>query len=276
MFGAIIGDLAGSVYEYPEFKDMMKGTINLERRLSVYDKEFLIDDQSFYSDDTILTIAILDSILNNASYEEKLKEYGQKYSNIELNRENYFKNWFSPGFIKWCKGNYQGISIGNGAMMRISPIGYLFNDLEEVKRQSRSATITSHNSSLAIMSAEIVSVVIFLAKNGYTRDEIERYLKKKYRIDLNYKLEGLQRNNIFDGSCNILNKCLYLTLYANNFEEAIRNSISIGGDTDTIACIVGSMAESLYGIDDIYKKKALKKLPENYQKKLLAGYKKTI
>ena len=95
MYGAIIGDIAGSIYEYDEFMNSEKGIINLEKRLEILSNTDLIDENCFYSDDTILTIAILDSILNNSGYEDKLKEYGLRYGTEKLNKPNYFEYMFS-------------------------------------------------------------------------------------------------------------------------------------------------------------------------------------
>lgn len=132
MLGSIIGDLAGSVYEYGQFQNFSPVT-----------PKNLIEKDAFFSDDSILTIAVLDSILSGESYEKKLKEYATKYQNYRPNVKAYFQNSFSPSFIKWAKGNYVGSSIGNGAMMRISSVGYLFDTEKEVLENARLATIPS-------------------------------------------------------------------------------------------------------------------------------------
>ena len=134
MLGAIIGDIAGSVYEYPEFLDMMNGTISIERRKSVLDKsiEELLNQRCFYSDDTVLTIAIADSIVNKVPYAERLREDGLKYINLNNGRKEYFESSFSPNFRNWLKIGGQASSDGNGAGMRVSPVGFLFDDLQMV------------------------------------------------------------------------------------------------------------------------------------------------
>jgi len=264
MYGAIIGDLAGSIYEFNEYKNAEKKIIDIEKRLEILSKKELIDDTSFYSDDTILTIAILDSILNNMNYETKLKEYGLKYGTEKLNKKNYFEYMFSESFITWCRGKKEGTSIGNGCMMRISPVGFLFETLEEVEKNAELATIPSHNNKSSIEAAKIVSTVIFLGRNGHSKTEIIDYLKSKYNINLEYKLEELQRTYLFDATNRVLDICLYILFISNDFEDAIRKAISIGGDTDTIACIVGSMAEALYGIPEELIAKAKEKLPNNF------------
>lgn len=200
MYGAIIGDIVGSIYEYDEFNNSEKGLINLEKRLEILTKKDLIEENCFFSDDTILTIAILDSILNGFSYSDKLKEYGLKYGTEKLDKPNYFEYMFSSTFTQWCKSEKEGNSIGNGCMMRIAPIGFLFNSLEEVEENSELATIPSHNSERAIRASKIVSSVIYLARTGSSKTEIIKFLKDRYNINLEYNLEELQNTYLFDGT----------------------------------------------------------------------------
>ena len=113
MYGAIIGDIAGSIYEYNQLKEIKKIKINE-----------IIPENGFFSDDTILTVAVADAIQHGGDYEKYLRLYGKKYENYRPNHEPYFKTSFSPGFIKWINGEKEGNSIGNGALMRISPVGF--------------------------------------------------------------------------------------------------------------------------------------------------------
>ena len=274
MYGSIIGDIAGSIYEYDEFNNSEKGIINLEKRLEILTKKDLIEENCFFSDDTILTIAILDSILNGFSYYDKLKEYGLKYGTEKLNKPNYFEYMFSSGFTQWCKGEKDGNSIGNGCMMRIAPIGFMFNSLEEVEENAKLATIPSHNNEKSIRAAQIISSVIYLARIGKNKEEIIKFLKNKYNINLEYNLEELQKTYLFDVSCNVVDICLYILFLSNDYETAIRNAISIGGDTDTIACIVGGMAEALYGVPKYLIDIAKNKLPSKFNELLEKGYEK--
>lgn len=273
MLGAIIGDLAGSIDEYSEFKDSLKKTINLKRRLERLHKQDLIDDNSFYSDDTILTIAILDAILNNETYETKLKEYGLKYKSEIPKSIDYFEYMFSPGFVKWCESNEIGKSIGNGSAMRISSIGYLFNDEETVLKEAEKATIPSHNSKEAVAAASAVALSIYLARKGLNKEQIKEIISTKFNYKLDYDLEELRKVYLFDGTYKVVPLCIYIALLSNSFEESIRTAISIGGDTDTIACIVGSISEALFGIPDKYIGEVYKKLPDEFVKLLKRGYK---
>lgn len=273
MLGAIIGDLAGSIDEYQEFKDSLNKRLDLKRRLERLHRRDLIDDNSFYSDDTILTIAILDAILSNESYETKLKEYGLKYKNEIPKNIDYFEYMFSPGFIKWCESNEVGKSIGNGSAMRVSSVGYLFNDEETVLKEAEKATIPSHNSKEAITAASAVALSIYLARKGLSKEGIKDIISTKFNYKLYYDLNELRKIYLFDGTYKVVPLCIYIALSSNSFEESIRKAISIGGDTDTIACIVGSISEALFGIPDKYVDKAYSKLPYEFVKLLKIGYK---
>lgn len=249
MYGAIIGDLAGSIYEYEQTKGIKPVTVNN-----------IIEKESFYSDDTILTIAIADAIMNGRDYEKYLKYYIQKYQTYRPDYKPYFKTSFSQGIIKWSTGKKDNLSIGNGALMRISPVGYLFNTEEEVINEARLATIPSHNTEEAILSSKTIALVIFYLRQGMSKEEI--YQK------LNITLRTNQFNK-FNSTCHeTIDNCLYVLYNSSSFEDALRTIISYGGDTDTNACIVGSMAEALYGIPDYLIEEANKKIPEEFIKVL--------
>lgn len=149
-------------------------------------------------------------------------------------------------------------------MMRIAPIGYLFNSLKEVEEQTKLATIPSHNSKEAIECATIITKIIFLARKGFPKDEII----KKLNITLYEKV--IKR---FNYTCyDMINICLYAVFTTNSFDDAIKKILSYGGDTDTNACIVSGLAEALYGIDEQYVKQANEKLPEEFTKLLKKAY----
>ncbi len=163
---------------------------------------------------------------------------------------------FSPNFAKWLYSNETGTSNGNGAMMRISPVGFLFDSEEEVIENARLATIPSHNSPEAIDSAKTIALIIYYARKGLSKDEIIEKLK------LTIKKPTI---NKFNYTClATIDLCLYSLFTSNSFEESIIKAISFGGDTDTNACIVGGMAEAMFGIDKKLKEEALKKLPDEF------------
>lgn len=246
MLGAIIGDLAGSIYEFEQTKQHKEIVVNNE----------IIKDNAFFSDDTILTVAIADAILNNVSYEEKLREYAILYYDCVPKNIEYFRTMFSPNFIKWVKNETLGTSIGNGAMMRISPVGYLFNTEKEVIRNSYLATIPSHNSISSINCATTIALIIFYARHGFSKANI---------IDkLNLKIMRPKITKFNYTCADTIDLCLYSVFNSNSFEESIKLALSFGGDTDTNACIVGSMAEAFYGIDENLKLSALNTLPHKF------------
>ena len=249
MYGAIIGDLAGSIYEYSQIK-----------KVTYIDVKNLIPDNSFFSDDTILTIAIMDAIQNDKDYLKYLKMYANKYMNYRPNFNPYFKNTFSPGFIKWVKGDYIGKSTGNGAMMRISPVGYLFDNEKDVIDNTYYATYPSHNSVEGVECATKIALIIYYLRNGYSKDEIIN------KLNLYIQYKPFKK---FNTTClETIDNCLYALFNSNNFEDSIKTVISYGGDTDTNACIVGSMAEAMYGIPKDLIIKANEKLPKEFIKVL--------
>lgn len=267
MLGAIIGDVVGSYYEVLEVKEIKNGHRSYEERIKILDQNTpLFTENSSVTDDSILTFAIYKAIKENKSYEEMLKYYAKK--EIDLGKDMYGRSRFGKGFVEWVNGNTQGTSYGNGASMRISPVGYLFDTLEEVKQESYKATIPSHNHEESILCAEAVSTSIFLLRNGISKEELKEYIEKNY-FKLDYDLEDLRRNYKFSSkSINSVPQAIFTFLESNSFEETIRNAISIGGDTDTIACIAGSLAESYYGIPEELLEQ-VKPYLKDYMKELL-------
>lgn len=264
MLGAIIGDVAGSYYEVLEVNYYKQHKTNrpYEERIKILDKNTpLFTDESSYTDDTVLTCAILDAINNDCDYEKYLREYGLR--EINLGKDKYGRSRFGRGFIDWLDYNSLGVSYGNGSAMRISPVGYLFDTLEDVKVESYKATIPSHNHIDAIIGAEAVASTIFLLRNGYSKEKTIKYIKDCY-YNLDLDLETLQRNNEFSSKASItVPQALYIFSISNDFEDCIRKAISIGGDTDTIAAIAGSVAEAYYGIPDNIKEEVYSYLNED-------------
>ena len=255
MYGAIIGDLSGSTYEYHQFNKTEP--VKVDR---------LIDDKSFFSDDTILTMAILDAIINgNCNYEEYLRRYALKYKNYLPRTYHYFQTIFSPGFTKWAMGEKEGNSVGNGAMMRISPVGYLFDTEEEVIKNARLATIPSHNSEEAIKAATDVALLIFYLRKGYSKDEAFQ------KLNICVRFQSFKK---FNYTCSeTFPNCMSVIYTSNSFEEAVMRAVEMGGDTDTNAAIVGSVAEAIYGIRTDTILEANNKIPQEFIDLLETGYK---
>lgn len=277
MLGAIIGDISGTKYEYQEFLDTRKGVINLERRKSILNPSTkLITPDSFISDDTMLTISIAEAIVYDRNYRDVLKQYGREFGNSLNERKDFFKNAFSPTFIKWSNsdGIENGTSQGNGAAMRVSPVAYLFNDLSTVQNEARKTAVPSHDTPQAIQGAECLASAIFLARQKRSKSEIKEYITKKYTYNLDNNLEELQKYNIFNGTCDVtVPQAIFVFLTSQDFEDSIRKAISIGGDTDTIACMVGSISEAYYGIPKNLRDEAFNLLPQRFKNILINAYK---
>ena len=242
MLGAIIGDIVGSIYEFNNIKT----------------KRFkLFSEYCKFTDDTVMTIAVYKALVEcNGNYEnlskkvvEKMQYYGKKYSDCSYGSK--FKNWI------YSKDPLPYNSYGNGAGMRVSPVVEFANSIDEVKDLARKVTIVTHNHSEGLKGAEATAVAIYMAKSNYTKEEIKDYIEKHY-YPLDYKYRDLVKNYEFDETCQkTIPVAIYCFLKSKSFEDCLRTTISIGGDSDTLAAISCSIAEYFYGIPDKIKEKAL-------------------
>ena len=271
MLGAIIGDVVGSSYEVLEVTTKR----TYEDRIKILDHNTpLFDSNSTYTDDSVLTCAIYDAIINgNCNYEKYLREYGLKEMNLGIDK--YGRSRFGKGFVEWLKGDYVGTSYGNGCAMRISPVGFMFDSMDKIIEESYRATIPSHNHPESIKGAEAIAVLIFLLRVGLSKEEAIKYIKSNY-YDLDFDLENLQKTNKFTSKTSVcVPQAIYIFSISNDFEDAIRKAISIGGDTDTIGAIVGSLSEAYYGIPNNIKEEVKNYLNEDIIK-LIYGDKKLV
>jgi len=224
MLGAIAGDIIGSPYEFRNIK-------KTDFELFSYDSKF--------TDDTILTVAIADCILNNKDYAKTLKEYGRKYRGADYGVS--FKKWLDSDSLEF------GNSFGNGSAMRVSPIGFAFNTLEKVLEEAKLSAEPTHNHLEGVKGAQVVASVIFLARNNHGKEEIKKYVENNFGYDLSKSLNDIRENYTFDETCQgTVPQAITAFLESDDYEDAVRKAISIGGDSDTIACIVGGIAQAYY------------------------------
>ena len=276
MLGAIIGDIVGSVYEVMEVQ-AIKQNYDRKReyneRIKIMDKNVpLFRDDCSYTDDSVLTIAVADALLHKKNFEETLKEYG--LAEASLGVDKYGRSRFGAGFVKWLHGFGNGDSFGNGAAMRISSVGYYFDDLESIYKVAKDVTVPSHNHEEAICGARAIATSIYLARTGCTKEEIKKYVSASFGYNLEMNLEILRREYRFSSrAVGSVPQAIYCFLESNDFEDAIRKAISIGGDTDTIAAMCGGIAEAFYGIPKEIKEEALTYLPSEYKDIVLEFYK---
>lgn len=275
MLGAIIGDVVGSIYEVEEVNAIKT---NPDKKRSYEDRITILNsntplflEECTYTDDTVLTTAIASSLLSKKSFSNTLKEYGLE--EIELGKDKYGRSRFGKGFVSWLKGEKEGDSFGNGASMRISPIAYFYDDLNMILDKTKEATIPSHNNEEAIIGAQAVTTAIYLSRNNYSKEQIQEELERRFNYSFDFNIEKLQHNYRFSSRTNeSIPQAIYCFLVSTSFEDCLRKSISIGGDTDTIAAISCSIAESFYGIPEELKQKVLPYIPNKYQKTINEFY----
>lgn len=238
MIGAIIGDVIGSVFEWHNTK-----TTDFE----------LFSKESRFTDDTVMTVAIADALLDKQNYRNpikdeiesrkiytgKLRQYGHRYPDVGYG--SMFNNWLTDNSQKPYN------SYGNGSAMRVSSIGFAANSIEEALKESKRSARVTHNHREGIKGAQAVAVAIFLAKSGENKENIKRSIERMFKYNLNRKLDDIRNIYKFDSSCQgSVPEAIIAFLESEDFEDAVRKAISIGGDSDTIACITGGIAQAFY------------------------------
>lgn len=224
MIGAVIGDMAGSTFEFNNIKT---------KDFALYAKG------SRFTDDTVLTMATLDSLLNAKPFVQSYKKWYRKYPNAGYGKR----------FIQWAESSSRQPynSWGNGSAMRVSPIGLYCKTVEQVMDMAKESAETTHNHPEGIKGAQAAAAAVFLAGAGKNKEQIKNFIEDHFGYDLNEPLTSIRRWYKFDVSCQgSIPQAIIAFLEATGFEDAIRNAVSIGGDSDTIACITGAIAEAYF------------------------------
>lgn len=225
MLGAIAGDIIGSVYEWNNVKT----------------KDFvLFSPRCTFTDDTVLTVALADAILYGKDYGRTMKEYYRRYPYVGYG--TYFHRWAlsddSRPYNSW----------GNGAAMRISPAGFAYETLEDVLERAEYFTTVTHNHPEGIKGAQATAAAVFLARTGNSKEAIKASIESKFGYDLSRSLAEIRPSYTFDVSCQgTVPEAITAFLESEDIEDAIRKAISLGGDSDTLACITGGIAHAFYG-----------------------------
>ena len=253
MLGAVIGDMAGSIFERHNHKTA-----------DIYDFP-LLTELSLFTDDTVMTLAVARAVLSFHGDRERLQEAAAA-SMRSVGRE-FLNRGYGGMFKRWLLSPdpkpYQ--SYGNGAAMRVSPCGAAARSEGDAIELSRLVTVCTHDHPEGIKGAEAAAVGVFLAGTDLSIDEIRARLSAYYPLD--FTLDAIRGDYRFDVSCQgSVPQALTAFLEAGSFEEAVRLAISIGGDSDTIAAIAGSLAEARWGIPESLRKEALGRLPESLAK----------
>lgn len=242
MYGAIIGDIAGSRFEFDNLKS----------------KDFeLFSKYDTYTDDSVMTIAVAKALSESKKddykdLEEKLifwmHEIGKKYPNCGYGGRFYY--WIMNDETK----SYN--SFGNGSGMRTSACAFIAKDLDEALELSKRCAAVTHDHEEGIKGAQAISAAAFLARTGKTKEEIRAYINEHF-YKLDFTLKQIRKSYRFDVTCmGSVPQAIEAFLESDDFEDCIRNAISIGGDSDTIAAMAGCIGEAYYGIPEGFKQKA--------------------
>ncbi|WP_136807179.1 ADP-ribosylglycohydrolase family protein [Desulfosediminicola flagellatus] len=224
MIGAIAGDIIGSVYEHSPIKT----------------KDFpLFHQLCRFTDDSVLTVAVADAILTGSSYLHSLREIGRRYPDAG----------YGGSFYRWLYSEqpHPYNSWGNGAAMRVSPVGFSFNTIDEVLAEAERSACITHNHPEGIKGAQATALAIYLAKTGASKGELKKEIANRFGYDLNRTVEKIRPHYRFDISCQgTVPEAIIAFLDSNSYEDAVRNAISLGGDSDTLGCITGGIAQAFY------------------------------
>ena len=252
MYGAILGDIIGSPYEFD------RGNKS---------KDFpLFSRNSKFTDDSVMTLAVADAFLpiapntDDAEIRRRLvrsmQTYGRKYPYAGYG--GMFRRW-----LKDSKPQPYG-SYGNGSAMRVSSAGWLFDNLETVRHMARLSAEVTHNHPEGIKGAEATASAIFLARTGSTKAEIKTYIEANFHYDLSRSCDEIRPTYRHMESCQeTVPEAITAFLEGRSFEDVIRTAVSLGGDCDTLTCIAGSIAEAFYGVPEELKAECCKRLPED-------------
>lgn len=239
MYGAILGDIIGSPFEFDR-GDKTKDFKLFSRR-------------SHFTDDSVMTLAVCEALLKvgqDATVKEiedavisSMQSWGRRYPHAGYG--GYFRRWLTA-----CHPEPYN-SFGNGSAMRVSAVGWLYDSLENTRTVAKATANVTHNHPEGIKGAEATASAIFMAKNGSSKEEIKKYIENEFHYDLNRTLDEIRPSYHMDETCQkTVPEAIIAFLEATDFEDAIRNAVSLGGDTDTLGAITGSIAEAYYGIPE--------------------------
>lgn len=254
MLGAVIGDIVGSVYEWNNVKTKDFGP--------------LFQARAFYTDDTICTMAVADALVTGRHAGEALKDWGRRYY-----ENGGWGGMFSRWLLQESLAPYN--SCGNGAAMRVSPAGLLAGSADEALTLAKSVTEVTHNHPEGIKGAQATALAIFLARQGVSPQDIKATITGQFGYDLDRTVDDIRPTYRFDATCQqTVPQALVCALTATGFEDALRNAISIGGDSDTVAAIAGGLAEARFGIPEELAAAGWSYLPQDMRDTLALLYEK--
>lgn len=251
MLGAILGDIVGSPYEFD--------ANNYKH------KDFpLLSRASLFTDDTVMTVAVAEGVLQGSGDPDKtrkavvdaMQKWGHAYPNAGYGGK--FRRWL------WTRSTEPYGSFGNGSAMRASSVGWLCDDLDSVMTIAKATAETTHDHPEGIKGAQSTAVAIFLARTGHSKQEIREHIEQTFHYDLHRSCDDIRPTYHHVESCQeTVPEAITAFLESTDYEDALRTAVSLGGDSDTIACITGGIAEAFYGMPQDLIVAALVRLPED-------------
>ena len=251
MYGAILGDIIGSPYEFDQGDKS---------------KQFLLlSEDCMFTDDTVMTIAVAEAFMDVQGVAEidqirkrlikSMHKWGKLYPNAGYGGR--FGMWL------FLEGEEPYNSFGNGSAMRVSSVAWLFNDIDIVRHMARLSAEVTHNHPEGIKGAEATASAIFLARDGHSKAEIKSYIETEFGYDLSRTCDEIRPNYHHVESCQeTVPEAITAFLEGESFEDVIRTAVSLGGDCDTLTCIAGSIAEGFYGVPENLKQECRNRLPD--------------
>ena len=248
MLGSVIGDIVGSIYEF--------------RNIKTKDFEFFNVNGS-YTDDSILTFATADWILNGGEVWRYYSKYGIEYPCPMGGYGSGFRSWIDRSNRQNDSRPYN--SCGNGSAMRVGPVGWAFDTREEVLAKAKESAECTHNHPEGIKGAQATALAIYMARKGASKEQIRQEMQNEFGYNLQFTCDEIRPTYTWGATCqDSVPQAIVAFLEGKDFEDCIRNVISIGGDSDTLGCITGSIAEAFFGIPDEIREKGMSYLPAQF------------
>lgn len=246
MLGAIVGDIVGSIYEFDNCKN----------------KDFpLFQSHCDITDDSILTCATANALLTDHNFKFHYRQFGNRYPSS-----------YGVRFNEWIHDDTRGAydSFGNGSAMRVSPVAWAFNSESEILTMAKASAEVTHNHVEGVKGAQATALAIFLARRGREPGDIASEIGEKFDYKFSNSVDALRETYFYNETCQAtVPEAIQCFAEAEDFEDAIRNAVSIGGDSDTLAAITGSIAEAAFGIPGDIEKAAVARLDDHLRQILL-------
>lgn len=262
MYGAILGDMIGSPYEF-------------DRGNKTKDFPFF-DRGASFTDDSVMTLAVAEALgqaIDSGVIDDEKKTKDLLIDSMHKWGHRYPHAGYGGRFGSWLRHSKREPynSWGNGSAMRVSPVGWLFDDLETTRKVAAWTSEVTHNHPEGVKGAESVAAAIFMARNGSSKDEIKAYITNEFGYDLSRTCDEIRPGYHHVESCQqTVPEAIIAFLEGEDFEDVIRTAVSLGGDCDTLTCISGSIAEAFYGVPEYLKSECEKRLPDELRKVLIS------